>query len=218
MMTEFAQNFLALQCELQAPKNQFSDYGEFYYRSCEDILEAVKPLAQSKGILVTLSEQIIELNSRYYIQSTATARSIAEPDQQISATAFARETETKKKMDVSQITGAATSYARKYALGGLFLIDDVRDADSDNNSDHNKSLSTDNNTQPPQPQQTQEDAPISMAQAKRLFALAHQHGVSQEKIKEVIGVYGYTRTKEIKKQDYEKIVEEVTNAAQQQNT
>src|SRR3990170_316770 len=118
----------AVQQELKAPKSQFNKFGNFSYRSCEDILEAVKPLLKKYGLVLTISDYLISSNGRYYIQAKALL--VNSGGEKIEVTSYAREEETKKGMDGSQITGAASSYARKYALNGLFLIDDTKDADS----------------------------------------------------------------------------------------
>lgn len=118
---------IEVQNALKAPKNQYNVFGEYYYRSCEDILEAVKPLLQEKGLLLTITDDIVLVGDRYYVKATAT---ITDGTNTILTSAFARETLDKKKSDVSQITGATSSYARKYALNGLFCIDDNKDADN----------------------------------------------------------------------------------------
>ena len=110
---------------MKAPKNQFNKFGGYKYRNCEDILEAVKPLLN--GAILTISDEIVMIGDRYYIRATATYR---DGDFTQSAAAFAREDESKKGMDASQLTGSTSSYARKYALNGLFCIDDTKDADS----------------------------------------------------------------------------------------
>src|SRR5690606_7481749 len=119
---ELKQKLLSIQTELKAPKNQFNSFGNYNYRSCEDILEAVKPLCKKGNVLLTLSDTIKHVGERYYVEATATLYDV-ETDGCISVSAYAREEETKKGMDSSQITGAASSYARKYALNGLFNID-----------------------------------------------------------------------------------------------
>ena len=122
---------LEVQQELKAPKNQRNTFGNYNYRSCEDILEALKPVLAAHEATVFISDKVVvKENNWAYIESTATFVDI-ETGESISTTAFARETENKKGMDSSQITGSASSYARKYALNGLFLIDDTRDADTD---------------------------------------------------------------------------------------
>lgn len=123
---------IEIQTELKAPKNQRNNFGNYNYRSCEDILESLKPLLKSKDCLLFISDEVVNLDGRYYVKATAT---IVKGDNKLSITAFAREEETKKGMDGSQITGAASSYARKYALNGLFLIDDTKDADATNTHD-----------------------------------------------------------------------------------
>ena len=122
---------IKVQQELKAPKNQRNSFGNYNYRSCEDILEALKPVLAAHDATVFISDKVVVKENLWaYIESTATFVDI-ETGESISTTAFARETENKKGMDSSQITGSASSYARKYALNGLFLIDDTRDADTD---------------------------------------------------------------------------------------
>lgn len=118
-----------IQKELKAPKGQLNKFGGYNYRSCEDILEAVKPLLD--GAILTLQDEIINIGNRFYVKATAT---FTDGTCTHSVTAMAREPETKKGMDESQITGMASSYARKYALNGLFCIDDTKDADTMDNT------------------------------------------------------------------------------------
>ena len=118
-----------IQQELKAPKGQYNSFGKYKYRSCEDILEAVKPILAKYDCTLTLSDEIVEVGGRIYVKATATLKD-ADGNTE-TTTAFAREEETKKGMDASQITGTASSYSRKYALNGLFLIDDTKDADTD---------------------------------------------------------------------------------------
>lgn len=119
-----------IQSELKAPKGQRNTFGNYNYRSCEDILEAVKPLLKRYGCSVMLHDEIIGANERVYVKATATIANVE--GQMLHVSAYAREAAAKKGMDEAQITGAASSYARKYALNGLFLIDDTKDADSTN--------------------------------------------------------------------------------------
>ena len=120
-----------IQNELKCNKNQFNKFGGYKYRSCEDILEAAKPLLRKEKVVLTISDELQYIGNRYYIKATATLIDI-ESDATISNSAYAREEETKKGMDGSQITGASSSYARKYALNGLFGIDDNKDSDTTN--------------------------------------------------------------------------------------
>ena len=120
---------IEIQSELKAPKNQRNTFGNYNYRSAEDILEAVKPLLKKHGCHLTISDEMIQLGDRYYVKATATLSKDADS---ISTTAYAREEENKKGQDSSQTTGSTSSYARKYALNGLFCIDDTKDADFTN--------------------------------------------------------------------------------------
>lgn len=126
---------IEIQQELKAPKNQKNTYGNYNYRSCEDILEAVKPYLKKENLLLVINDSIEAINTRYYVRATATIYDET-GKKLIETSALAREEETKKGMDASQITGSASSYARKYALNGLFAIDDTKDADATNK--HNK--------------------------------------------------------------------------------
>ena len=128
------EKLLNVQCELKAPKSQYNSFGKYNYRSCEDILEAVKPLCKAYRLVLTMTDDIINIGNRYYVAATATVADIDDPASKISVTAYAREEEDKRGMDSSQITGATSSYARKYALNGLFDIDDTKDADTGANN------------------------------------------------------------------------------------
>ena len=119
---------ISIQTELKAPKNQRNSFGNYNYRSCEDVLEALKPLLAKHECLLNISDTIEYIGERFYVKATATVTNAK--GLQVSSTAYAREEETKKGMDGSQITGSSSSYARKYALNGLFLIDDTKDADT----------------------------------------------------------------------------------------
>ena len=130
-MKEINIKLMNIQQELKAPKGQYNSFGKYAYRSCEDILEAVKPLLKKEKVVLTISDELQYIGNRYYIKATATLID-TESDATISNSAYAREEETKKGMDGSQITGASSSYARKYALNGLFGIDDNKDSDTTN--------------------------------------------------------------------------------------
>lgn len=149
---------LKIQAELKAPKGQTNSFGGYKYRSCEDILEAVKPLLKANNCVLVIEDEVIQIGERYYIKATATLKDV-DGSTDISNTAYAREEETKRGMDGSQLTGTASSYARKYALNGLFCIDDTKDADTD---EHAK--------------QTGEEKPITPAQIKTLKKIAAEQG------------------------------------------
>lgn len=126
------EKLLNVQTELKTPKGQFNAFGKYKYRSCEDILEALKPVLNKYKLTFFINDEIVEVNNRNYVKATITIINIEKPDEQIQTSALAREEETKKGMDGSQITGASSSYARKYALNGMFMIDDTKDSDSTN--------------------------------------------------------------------------------------
>nr|DAQ62739.1 MAG TPA: ERF superfamily protein [Caudoviricetes sp.] len=141
------EKLLKAQVELKAPKGQYNSFGKYKYRSCEDILEALKPVLDKLKLTLFISDEIVEFGGSYktskkdeiietvgrkYVKATITLVNIEKPDEIIETSALAREEETKKGMDGSQITGASSSYARKYALNGMFMIDDTKDSDSTN--------------------------------------------------------------------------------------
>lgn len=128
---EFIEKIVAIQSELKAPKGQYNSFGKYNYRSCEDILEGVKPLLAKHGLVLTIQDSIDLIGDRFYVKATAT---ITDGKEQLSTSAYARESLDKKGMDASQVTGATSSYARKYALNGLLAIDDTKDADTMDNS------------------------------------------------------------------------------------
>ena len=128
-MSDFIKQVAKIQRELKAPKNQYNSFGKYKYRSCEDILEGLKP--HLEGLVLTLSDEVVIFGDRVYVKATATITNGADS---ITNTGLAREPLEKKGMDCSQITGTASSYARKYALNGLFCIDDTKDADTMDNS------------------------------------------------------------------------------------
>lgn len=124
------QRLAAVQMDLKAPKNQYNSFGKYKYRSCEDIIEAAKPLCIANGLLLTLGDTVSLIGDRFYVCATAKVTDVC-TGESYEQSAFAREEESKKGMDGSQITGTASTYARKYALNGLFAIDDTKDADTD---------------------------------------------------------------------------------------
>ena len=150
-----------IQSELKANKGQYNEFGKYAYRSCEDILEAAKPVLAKYDAAITLSDEIVLIGDRYYVKATATLTIEKDKDTALTftTTAFAREAIARKGMDESQITGSASSYARKYALSGLFALDDTKDAD------------TMDNRAKPAPQETAKQTPVAdklvVARAKK---------------------------------------------------
>lgn len=127
-MSDFYKNIIHVQATLNAPKGQYNSFGKYAYRSCEDILGALKPLLAEKGLFQFITDEIVLIGERYYVKSTVT---VTDGENSITNSALAREAATKKGMDDSQITGATSSYSRKYALNGMWNIDDTKDADTE---------------------------------------------------------------------------------------
>jgi hypothetical protein len=184
------EKLMNIQAELKAPKGQYNSFGKYKYRSCEDILEAVKPICKKYNAVLTIKDDMEYIGERYYIKATAILGD-TESESIITNTAYAREEETKKGMDSSQITGTASSYARKYALNGLFCIDDTKDADTD------------------EYRQQEEKEDINKIIDKKMVEALNQAiekaNISDEVVELILNQYGYTSTSEIKIKDYMQI-------------
>ena len=175
------QRLIKVQSELNAPKNLYNNFGKYKYRNLEGILEAVKPLLAKYDLVLKIKDKVTLIGDRYYIEAVAVIRDALTGEVVDEATALAREAQSKKGMDESQVTGTASSYARKYCLNGLFLIDDTKDADTDEH--HNQ-------THRPQPQPRQVNRPQMLtskpteAQIKQLeeYILARLNNWTLEKI------------------------------------
>ena len=189
------EKLIKIQSELKAPKNQYNTFGKYNYRSCEDILEGVKPLLEKTKAILIIKDEIVQLGDRFYVKATVTIAD-TEDSSIIEVTAYAREEESKKGMDGSQVTGAASSYARKYALNGLFCIDDTKDSDATNK--HDKEGST-------TPKGTKQGG-ISEAQIKRLYAIAGKKGVTADKVKSKAQGEYKKEIKDLSKAEYDAIV------------
>lgn len=158
------EKLLAIQTKLKAPKGQYNSFGKYSYRSAEDILEAVKPLNAEQGLLLTITDEIKEVGGRIYVVTTAT---VSDGTDELKVSAFAREPENKKGMDESQITGATSSYARKYALNGLYAIDDNKDADTDEHKQQQENA--------PKKQQQQKQQPTKESTEKELHEIVEKY-------------------------------------------
>jgi hypothetical protein len=189
-----------IQEKLKAPKNQFNSFGKYNYRNCEDILEGVKPLIRENGCVLIIKDEIQVIGERYYVKATVKLIDV-ETKEEVISEALAREEESKKGMDGSQVTGASSSYARKYALNGLFAIDDTKDSDTTNITEKQpfKAKST-----------SQNPNVINDNQIKRLYAIANGRN---DLAKEIIAKYGYTSSKEILTKDYDAIIKDLETIA-----
>lgn len=185
------EKLLKAQVELKAPKGQYNSFGKYKYRSCEDILEALKPVLDKLKLTLFISDEIVEVGGSYktikkdetvesegrkYVKATITLVNIEKPDEIIKTSALAREEETKKGMDGSQITGASSSYARKYALNGMFMIDDTKDSDSTNT--HGKEEA-----------KTDEEKKQTFLNSKEGMIERLKESLSSDKLKKVLSAY-----------------------------
>jgi len=200
-----------VQAELNAPKNRMNKFGGYAYRSCEDILEAVKPLLKKVGAGITVSDSIEQIGDRYYVRALARFFSLEDDAELIGVEAYAREPETKKGMDEAQITGTASSYARKYALNGLLLIDDNKDPDSD---EYTKVTT---NKEDKKPQKSKTDASdldkfITSGQMATIEMLLGKAGVTAEKF---CGIYKIAAISELLVEEYDDAVKKLEVAAKQ---
>ena len=187
-----------VQASLKAPKSQHNKFGDFNYRSCEDILEAVKPLLQECKAILLLSDEIIPIGSRYYIKATATFQDAENPEA-VNVSAWAREAEEKPKMDAAQITGSSSSYARKYALNGLFCIDDARDPDALPGSDQKTAARQQNRSRQQDALAQKQERRIDQEEITKLRAVADRKGVPDSVICQR---YGKSNLQELSGLDY----------------
>lgn len=181
MKTELHKKLWTIQQSLNAPKGQYNKFGGYAYRSAEDILEAVKPLLQNVTLMV--SDEIVLIGDRYYVKATAT---LSDGEDSISATAFAREEKEQKGMTAGQLTGATSSYARKYALNGLFCIDDAKDPDTDAYAKQTGQQPRQQKNQPKQ-QPQQQKAPPNPDEVLARFCDAAAKAQDANKLREIFG-------------------------------
>ena len=211
--SEAYKKLLHIQQNLKAPKNRRASFGGkagYNYRSCEDILNAAKPLLIDAKCILTISDEIVIIGEASFVKAKAVVID-TEGTGTISTTAYAQIATDKKGMDVAQMTGSASSYARKYALNGLFAIDDSEDIDSMDHSEKKTNTKAAKPTSAAQEEAKEEAAPgiISTAQAKRMYAIS---GGDADLCKKVIARYGYKSSKEVKWEDYEAICDEIVEA------
>ena len=183
----FQLKVVAVQSELKAPKGQYNSFGNYKYRSCEDILEGVKPLLKEYKLVLLINDEIVQIGERYYVKATA---KITDGVEVISATAYAREPEAKKGMDESQITGATSSYARKYALNGLLAIDDSKDADTVDNGE--KTIYNQKRRREPQNEpmilnaQSNTESVVNTMLINEIVQLANASGIDTNKLSDYV--------------------------------
>ena len=188
------EKLMTVQTKLRAPKSNYNSFGKYSYRSCEDILEALKPLLAEVGAIVNISDEVKLIGDRFYVEATAMFLDCETGDSVVTR-ASAREDETKKGMDLAQVTGSVSSYARKYALNGLFAIDDNKDADSTNT--HNKDI---------KPNMTPVSG-LTDAQIKRLLAIGNKAGFKKEVVEATVKKMFGCEPKDMTKDQYNTVCE-----------
>ena len=188
------EKLMTVQTKLRAPKGQYNQFGHYSYRSCEDILEALKPLLAEVGAIVNVSDEVKLIGNRFYVEATAMFLD-CETGDSVVARASAREDESKKGMDLAQVTGSVSSYARKYALNGLFAIDDNKDSDATNT--HGKDI---------KPNMTPVSG-LSEAQLKRLYAIGNKAGFKKNVVEATVKKMFGCEPKDMTKDQYNTVCE-----------
>lgn len=182
-----------VQNELKAPKSKYNSFGKYNYRSCEDILEAVKPILKAKRLAMTVKDDVFNIGDRFYIMATVTVYD-CESEEKVTTTAYAREDADKKEMDGSQITGSSSSYARKYALNGMFAIDDTKDADGWNTHDKDRTV------------EKKEAERATEEQVAKLRAL---YKGKEDKLTELLDKYDITNPVQFKRMEIQSVIDKL---------
>lgn len=191
------EKLIEIQKELKAPKSRYNSFGKYNYRSVEDIMDGVKPLNAEQGLMLTLSDEPVLIGDWHYIKATAT---ITDGKEDVTVTAYARESQTKKGMDDSQITGTASSYARKYALNGLYLIDDTKDADTDEYQKQQRGQHNNNRSQQSAPKKATNKEIGELKEVIGVFVeLMKKKGkdVTPEQVRDQLGITDFTKLNQI---------------------
>lgn len=202
------EKLLEIQSELKAPKGQYNSFGKYSYRSAEDILESVKPLCKKHKAYLILGDEIVQIGERYYVKATASLQD-TESSLSVTVQAFARESEKKSGMDESQITGSCSSYARKYALNGLFCIDDTKDADTD---EQHKQVSEGGKkeTKAKAEQAQANDPVITHDKVEVLKAIIRQKQTTEEAVQRI---YGVESLKDLRESQYVSLMSRLEKTA-----
>ena len=182
-----------VQNELKAPKSKYNSFGKYNYRSCEDILEAVKPILKAKRLAMTVKDDVFNIGERFYIMATVTVFD-CESEEKVTTTAYAREDTDKKGMDGSQMTGSSSSYARKYALNGMFAIDDTKDADSWNTNDKDRTV---------------EKKEAERATEEQIAKLRALYKGKEDKLMELLDKYGITSPVQFKRMEIQSVIDKL---------
>lgn len=203
------EKLLEVQAELKCNKSHYNSFGKYSYRNSEDILEAVKPLLKKNKATLLLQDYVKCIEGRFYVEAVATFVDI-ETGEKIETSAYAREDETKKGMDLAQVTGSVSSYARKYALNGLFCIDDTKDSDETNHTPKEEKSTVAQIKEKAKANVNKNEELISVQQARNLLILS---GNDKDLCLEVVNSYGYSGAAQVKQKDYDDIYVAIQNAA-----
>lgn len=198
----------AIQNELSVPKSNFNSFGKYNYRSAEDILEAVKPICLKHKTVLVLNDEVKQIGERYYVEAFATLYDL-ESVETFKITAYAREEETKKGMDASQVTGATSSYARKYALNGLFNIDDTKDADTDEY--HNQVTEGGKRETKAKAEKAQADDPIISSDKVEIAVATIRN--KQTTLANVLKAYGVEKLADLRESQYQNLMKRLSATA-----
>lgn len=193
------EKLMNIQGELKAPKSQYNSFGKYKYRNLEDILEALKPLLAKYKAIINISDEIELTGDRYYVKATARIFDIEKSNEYVESTAYAREDENKKGMDLSQLSGSTSSYARKYALNGLFAIDDTKDSDSTNTGGKEETTTYKPNVP------VSNGATLSEGQIKRLYAIAGSKTIDANTVKAQVKAKFNKDVKDLTKREYDTV-------------
>ena len=191
------EKLMNIQAELKAPKSQYNSFGKYKYRNLEDILEALKPLLNKYKAIVNVSDEMILIGDRYYVKATARIFDIEKSNEYVESTAYAREDQDKKGMDLSQLSGSTSSYARKYALNGLFAIDDTKDSDTTNQGDTEQAKEYKPNVK---------QSALSEGQIKRLFAIGYSKGIDANTVKAQVKTKFNKEVSDLARKEYDTVV------------
>ena len=205
MAKNILKKLLLIQQELKVPKNQFNAFGKYNYRSCEDILESARPIANKNGCVIVINDDIKEINGRYYVEATITLFDV-DSGEEISTKALAREAEPKSGMSESQLTGACSSYARKYALSAMFALDDEKDDDTRDNRQQSKQINK------PVQKQTQKPVDEKSKHLTNIFNKMKAHNVSKQDILSILKTnFNKTSSKDLTLQEVKELDENFNN-------
>ena len=209
-MNSVLKKLFEIQQELKVPKNQRNNFGNYNFRSCEDILESVKGLNHKYRVLLLIEDEVVNIDSRFYIKAICKLINIDNPSEMVTNTALAREPESKPKFDDSQVTGSSSSYARKYALNGLYSIDDNKDADTNEFANQSQGeLKIAKDTKPKTTKTNKSVELINASDKEEITKLAKDNSNALDLIKETLKEYGVNKISELSCESGKQLLEKI---------